>query len=244
MLPADDPLVQTFTDVVHRGDVDALAALLAEHPAMATERFGDEHMSRAALHVATDWPGHFPRVGDTIAVLAAAGADVDARFVGPHHETPLHWAASSDDLAAIDALVAAGADLEADGGVLTGGPPLDDAIVFSQYAAAHRLVAHGARVTFWHAAPLGDVAVVRAALASRPADGIDADGIDAEEITNAAWHAARAGRLSTTELLVDAGADLTAVLWEDRTILDAGVVGGDDAVVRFLRDRGARSNAL
>jgi hypothetical protein len=33
------------------------------------------------------------------------------------------------------------------------------------------------------------------------------------------------------------------VLWEDRTILDAGVVGGDDAVVRFLRDRGARSNA-
>ena len=99
------------------------------------------------------------------------------------------------------------------------------------------------RVTFWHAAPLGDVAVVRAALASRPADGIDADGIDAEEITNAAWHAARAGRLSTLELLVDAGADLTAVLWVDQTILDAGVEGGDDAVVRFLRDRGARSNA-
>ncbi|MCX6520039.1 MAG: ankyrin repeat domain-containing protein [Actinobacteria bacterium] len=238
MLPADDPLVQAFTDAVQRGDVDSLVAMLAEHPALATERFGDEQSSRAALHVATDWPGHFPRVADMIAVLAAAGADVDARFAGPHRETPLHWAASSDDIAAIDALVAAGADLEADGGVLTGGPPLDDAIVFSQYAAAHRLVTHGARATFWHAAPLGDVALVRSALASRPADGIDA-----EDITNAAWHAARAGRLATLELLVDAGADLTAVLWEDRTILDAGVVGGDDAVVRFLRERGARSNA-
>ncbi len=238
MLPADDPLVQTFTDVVHRGDVDALVALLAQHAALATERFGDEGMSRAALHVATDWPGHFPRVGDTIAVLVAAGADVDARFAGPHRETPLHWAASSDDIEAIDALVAAGADLEADGGVLTGGPPLDDAIVFSQYAAAHRLVAHGARTTFWHDAPLGDVALVRVTLASGATDDIDA-----AEITNAAWHAARAGQLSTLELLVDAGADLHAVLWVDQTILDAGVDGGDDGVVRFLRDRGARSNA-
>jgi uncharacterized protein len=238
MLPADDPLVLRFTDLVHRGDIDALVALLADHPSLATERFGHEGMSRAALHVATDWPGNFPRVGETIAVLVAAGADVDARFVGPHAETPLHWAASSDDLDAIDALVAAGADLEADGGVLTGGPPLDDAIVFSQYAAAHRLVAHGATTTFWHDAPLGHADRVRTALASRPA--VDIDG---EEITNAAWHAARAGRIETLALLVDAGADLTAVLWEDRTILDAGIAGGDDAVVRFLRDRGARSNA-
>lgn len=242
MLPADDPLVQAFTDAVQRGDVDALVAMLAEHPALATERFGDEQMSRAALHVATDWPAHFPRVADTIAVLVAAGADVDARFVGRHRETPLHWAASSDDVAAIDALVAAGADLEADGGVLTGGPPLDDAIVFAQYAAAHRLVAHGATTSFWHDAPLGDATRVRAALASDAASDAVA-AIDAEEITNAAWHAARAARLATLELLVDAGADLTAVLWEDRTILDAGVVGGDDAVVRFLRERGARSNA-
>ena len=238
MLPADDPLVLTFVDVVQRGDVDALGALLAEHAALATERFGDEAMSRAALHVATDWPGNFPRVGETIAVLVAAGAEVNARFAGPHRETPLHWAASSDDVAAIDALVAAGADLEADGGVLTGGPPLDDAIVFSQYAAAHRLVAHGATTTFWHDAPLGAADRVRAALASRTADDIGA-----AEITNAAWHAARAGRLETLEPLVDAGADLTAVLWEDRTILDAGVVGGDDAVVRFLRARGATSSA-
>ena len=82
------------------------------------------------LHLATDWPGHLPRVGETIALLAAAGAPVDGRFAGPHEETPLHWAASCDDIAALDALLDAGADIEADGAVLTGGTPLSDAVVF------------------------------------------------------------------------------------------------------------------
>jgi len=57
------------------------------------------------LHVATDWPGHFPHVSASIAALVEAGADVNARFHGPHEETPLHWAASSADVAALDALL-------------------------------------------------------------------------------------------------------------------------------------------
>jgi ankyrin repeat protein len=87
-------------------------------------------MSRCALHVATDFPGHRRNTAAVIALLVERGADVDARFAGPHRETPLHWAASNDDVEAIDALVAAGADLESDGAVLTGGSPLDDAVVF------------------------------------------------------------------------------------------------------------------
>ncbi len=62
-------------------------------------------MSRTLLHVATDWPGHFPHVSASIVALVEAGADVNARFHGPHEETPLHWAASSDDVAALDALL-------------------------------------------------------------------------------------------------------------------------------------------
>lgn len=53
-------------------------------------------MSRTLLHVATDWPGHAPRVAETI---------------WAHAETPLHWAASSDDVEAGDALRDLGADL-------------------------------------------------------------------------------------------------------------------------------------
>ena len=42
----------------------------------------------------------------------------------------LHWAASSDDLAVLDALLDAGADIEAPGAVLGGGSALADACGF------------------------------------------------------------------------------------------------------------------
>jgi ankyrin repeat protein len=45
-----------------------------------------------------------------------------------HHETPLHWAASNDDLALIDALLDAGADLERGGSSIDGGPALSSAV--------------------------------------------------------------------------------------------------------------------
>ncbi|WP_374118822.1 ankyrin repeat domain-containing protein [Allokutzneria sp. A3M-2-11 16] len=100
-------------------------------------------MSRSLPHVATDWPGHFPRVAESIQALVEAGADVNARFRGPHEETPLHWAASSDDVAALDALLDAGADIETPGAVLGGGPPLADARGFKQWNVASRLVERG-----------------------------------------------------------------------------------------------------
>jgi ankyrin repeat protein len=63
----------------------------------------------------------------------------------PGTETPLHWAASSDDIEALDALVDAGADVDAPGAVIAGGTPLDDAVAFGQWEAARRLVHPGAR---------------------------------------------------------------------------------------------------
>jgi hypothetical protein len=49
-------------------------------------RIGDPErgQSRTLLHVVTDWPGHVPEAGTKIEALVAAGADVDARFTGPH----------------------------------------------------------------------------------------------------------------------------------------------------------------
>ena len=112
-------------------------------------------MSRTLLHVVTDWPGHFPYGAATVAALVEAGADVNARFLGPHEETPLHWAASSDDVDVLDALLDAGADIEAPGAVIGGGTPLADATAFRQWTVALRLVERGARATLADVAALG-----------------------------------------------------------------------------------------
>ena len=106
-------------------------------------------MSRTLLHIATDWPGHFPNTAATIRLLIAHGANVHESFSGPHSETPLHWAASNNDLAALDALLDAGADIEASGGLIGNGTALADAVAFGQWDAARRLISRGAR-----AAPL------------------------------------------------------------------------------------------
>ena len=90
-----------------------------------------------------------------MAALVAAGADVNARCMGDHQEKPLHWAASSDDVEALDALLDAGADIDAPGAVIGGGTPLDDAVAFGRWQAARRLVERGAQIKLWNAAALG-----------------------------------------------------------------------------------------
>ena len=119
----DDPRVVAATDAIHRGEVGELVRLLELHPELANAAIGngdaaDRGMTRSLLHVVTDWPGHFPRGMESVVALVSAGADVDARFTGPPNETPLHWAASSDDVAVLDALLDAGADIEARGAVI------------------------------------------------------------------------------------------------------------------------------
>src|SRR3954454_9072683 len=92
-----DPEAVAAVRAIHAGMVQDLKRHLEANPDLATARLGDddpEGMSRTLLHVATDWPGHYPSVAETISVLVGAGADVNARFHGPHKETPLHWAAS------------------------------------------------------------------------------------------------------------------------------------------------------
>lgn len=98
--PVEDAAVQA----VRAGDVPALRQLLADNPGLASTRLA-HHGERSLLHVATDWPGHYPNVAATISALLAAGADVDAPSIGDHIETALHWAASSDDIEALDALL-------------------------------------------------------------------------------------------------------------------------------------------
>jgi len=239
IIAAGAPLAVAVTEAIQTGDLASLRRLLREHPELASARLGDPGdggESRTLLHIATDWPGHFPNGAAVVAALVEAGADVDARFVGPHAETPLHWAASSDDVEVLDALVDAGADLEAPGAVLGGGTPLADAVGFGQWRAARRLLEHGARTTLWQAAALGLLDRVKEQFAG-------ADPPTPEEVTDAFWQACHGGQRQTAEYLLDRGADRNWVGWDDRTPLDIAEAQGADEVVRWLRSKGARPAA-
>jgi hypothetical protein len=234
----EDPVAVAAVTAIHAGDLAALRRLLAENPWLATARLGDdgpEGMSRTLLHVVTDWPGHFPNGAATVAALVEAGADVNARFRGPHEETPLHWAASSDDVDVLDALLDAGADIEAPGAVIGGGTPLADARAFKQWAAALRLIERGARATLADVATLGlsDRVGEYFAATTPPA---------ADEVNRAFWGACHGGRQQVAEYLLDRGAEVNWIPpWENLTPLDAAARGNAGELVRRLRDRGARS---
>ena len=233
-----DALAVAVTAAIHRGNAPELRGLLEEHPWLASARLGDDDpkgMSRSLLHVATDWPGHFPDVGTSIAILVGAGAEVDARFRGRHRETPLHWAASSDDVDALIALLDADADIDADGGVIAGGTPLGDATAFAQWDAARTLVARGARASLFDLAALGMQQEVLAIL--------DA-GASADEVNHAFWAACHGGRLDTAQLLADRGAELDWLPgWEHATPLDIAARDGAHDVIRWLHSLGAHTSA-
>ena len=168
---------------------------------------------------------------------------MDAAFVGAHAETPLHWAASCDDVDAIDALLDAGAQVDAPGGSVGdgSGTPLFDATVFGQWAAARRLLDRGAATGAWEEAALGlaDRLSVRLAEPAEPG-----------EVTAWFWAACHGGQPATARLLLDAGADRDWESdWDGLTPLDAAVravgggVAGAEEVVAWLHGQGARSSA-
>lgn len=238
-LDPEHPIASAAVAAIHAGDLSTLSRLLAEHPELATARLGDKcaaEMSRTLLHVATDWPGHFPNGPASVRMLVEAGADVNARFSGPHTETPLHWAASSNDVAVLDTLLDAGADIEAPGSVLGDGPPLSDATGFGQWAAAHRLVERGAYTTMGDAATLG--------LMDRllPYFSPGQTPPTPSEITRSFWGACHGGQQAAAEYLVAQGADQDWIPgWEEATPLDAAERSGASDLVQWLRARGAKS---
>ncbi|MFD4632256.1 ankyrin repeat domain-containing protein [Streptomyces sp. NPDC058284] len=241
ILDAEEPLAVAVTGAIRAGDLPGLRRLLAAHPALAStgiRQAGEAAGTRSLLHIATDWPGHFPAGPEVIAVLVAAGADPSARFVGAHTETPLHWAASNDDVAALDALVAAGADIEATGGVIAGGTPLADARGFGQWRAARRLLEHGARTTLQDAATLGLLDRVAALVEGRGDE--ESRPPDADDIAAAFWGACHGGQLATARHLLARGADLQWGGYDDMTPLDIATEAGAEDVVRWLRGQGAR----
>lgn len=232
-----EPSAVAAVRAIRSGRVVELEQLLAADPGWATARLGDEGpqgTSRTLLHVATDWPGHHPRVAETVAVLVAAGADIDARFHGPHRETPLHWAASSDDVDALGALLVHGADIDADGGVIGGGTPLRDATAFGCWNAARALVARGAHAGAFDLAALGMTDDLLHLLGR-------GDSARTDEINHALWSACHGNQVGTAQRLVGLGADIDWLpAWERATPLDIAARAGAHDVLRWLHGLGAR----
>lgn len=225
----DRSALEAARRAIQEGDLATLTRVLAEHPSFATQRIGP----RTLLHVATDWPGHFPGVVETVRALVNAGANVDAPFVGTHAETPLHWAASSNDVAALEALLDAGAHIEATGSVIAGGTALADAVAFGQWDAARRLVERGARATLWQAAALGLLSRLDECFAEEPPP-------DAAAITNAFWCACHGGQREAAEYLFARGANINWVGYDELRPLDAAVRSGANHLLPWLLSVGAR----
>jgi ankyrin repeat protein len=149
-------------------------------------------------------------------------------------ETPLHWAASSDDVDVAEALIDGGADLESPDGSI--GTPLDNAVGYACWHVARLLVARGARLDkAWQAAALGMLGRLDTILGSDPPAG---------DVSQAFWHACTAGQRRAAEYLLSRGADLN---WEPDyahgTPLDAATEldTRQENVITWLRGLGARS---
>jgi ankyrin repeat protein len=236
VLPAGDPTAEAIVRAIRSGDVSGLEALLVAHPDLVQVQLRAPNCddTRSLLHIVADWPGHLPNAAAMVKLLATAGADVDARGQGRVSETPLQWAASCDDIAVLDALLDAGADLEADGAVIGGGTALDDAVAFGQWNAARRLVERGATVSLRDAAALG--------LVERMAELVV--GADEEKLAGAMWYACHGGQRETAEQLLALGANPNWVApWDETTPLDAAARSGADALVAWLRCQGAHARA-
>ena len=144
-LPRDEPLARALVDAIHAGEVERVRELIRENQGLALARLVDDKGGSATpLHAATDWPGYFPNGREIISVLIDAGADPNIPVEGSRHaETPLHWAASSDDVEVARALMDGGANIEVVGASIAGGTPLDDAVGYGCWQVARLLIERG-----------------------------------------------------------------------------------------------------
>ena len=197
-----DQVATELTLAIKGGNIPALERLLATRPGLASERTtGRKGGTSTPLHIVTDWPGYFPNGPAIVRILIEADADPNALTSPGKPETPLHYAASSDDADVAEALIDGGADLEVPGGSI--GTPLDNAVGYGCWHVARLLVARGARVdSLWTAAALGILPRVGELLVP---------DVTADDLNEAFWQACHGGQRRAAELLLNRGADPSAV---------------------------------
>jgi hypothetical protein len=229
---ARDADAEAAVAALRAGDAEALAQALDARPGLARERVPG-YGGRTLLHVVADWPGYSPRGPQLVRLLIGRGADPNVRGDNDDRgESPLHWAASIDDVDVARALLDGGADLELPGGSI--GTPLDNAIGYGCWHVAELLAQRGARIEkLWHAAALGRLDLLETLLADAP---------EHDAISQAFWHACAATQRRAAERLLEAGADIDWTPdYADGTPLDAaaGQSTRQQNVVEWLAGLGA-----
>ncbi|TDV47922.1 ankyrin repeat domain-containing protein [Actinophytocola oryzae] len=230
-------------DVLTARDLSRLAALLADHPYLATTRMAptDHHplgadvlgylamlrFDSARLGLTGDLPG----TGAVAKALIDAGAPVDGH--PGDRETPLITAASYGDAEVAAVLVAAGADVDAvsaaDSGGVPGGSVVQHAAVFGMTGVLDLLVAAGARIeSLEMAAAAGDLT------------GFSLEQFTPQERLRALVFAADHERLDVIDALVAAGTPVNEAdaRWR-RLPLHVAAGNGRVASVRRLLGHGA-----
>ena len=235
LIPEQSSIATEIVDAIQKGETTRLDKLLSTDNELASARIDprEEDSRRSLLHIATDWPGHFPNVAETIKILVSHGADPNAEINGPDTETPLHWAASSNDVEAIDALLDAGANMDVQGAVIAGGDPLEDAVGFQNWKAARRLVERGAKTKLGDEAALG--------LMDKIAKRFDDDPLPSPESINYSfWNACCAGQIESAKYLHEKGADVNwSPDWCEENSLDSAIKHKYDELTDWLKSNGA-----
>jgi ankyrin repeat protein len=190
----------------------------------------------------------------TVSALIALHPEL-VRATGDHAKTALHWAAESDHLDVAQALVDAGADLEAK--TSWGATPLDWAATMGSTRVAELLLSRGASgFSLIVAAALGKRKELEAIVASGadlaahrrrgapstatehwPADSAHLQG---DVLSDALYAAARNGQTGVVEYLLSRGAKVDAKGVFGATALHWAAMNGHADTVALLVSRGAR----
>lgn len=181
------------------------------------------------------------------------GEEVNAKDVSGW--TPLHWAASRNNVKIAKALIDSGADLKGRTG--QGWTPLHAAIFPGDLAVTELLIGQGADVnakgdqgeTPLHLAALNGLKEKAAFLIANGADinatlEIKKEGDETGPIGTPLTWTNIFGMVDVAELLISKGADFKSKLAAGNTLLHLAAIGGHSQYARMLIEHGADINAI